>query len=53
LHVLDFTGIAAKNSNGRAELDSVNLPETYAEVKRIRPEPLPTADGKKAERRQA
>ena len=53
LHVFDFAGIAAKNAHRRAALDTMNLTKAHPQAKCIRPEPLPVADGKKAERGQA
>ena len=49
MHVFDFAGIAAKNAYRRAALDTMNLTKAHPQVKCIRPEPLPIADGKKAE----
>ena len=47
-HVLDLTRITAKDANRRATFHTMNLAEANAEAKRIGPEPLPIANGKKA-----
>ena len=47
-HILDFPRIPAKDANRRAAFNPVNLAEADTQPKRVGPEPLPIANGKKA-----